>query len=93
MPSGVFAAEIDAHRRLKAEERARAGQRVALLALCGVDLDAAAGLHGEARTALCRRLGVMIERERLKGATRPWSYDLNRHIALKQVLDSLRCAP
>ena len=30
-----------------------------------------------------------IERERLRGMRRHWSYDLNRHIALKQALDSL----
>ncbi|MBK8458453.1 MAG: cytoplasmic protein [Phyllobacteriaceae bacterium] len=93
MPAGIIAAEIDGYRRLKAEERARAGQRVALLALCGVDLDVAAGLRGEARAALCRRLEIKIERERLKGAARPWNYDLNRHIALKQALDALRGAP
>ena len=31
-----------------------------------------------------------MERERLRGMRRHWSYDLNRHIALKQVLDKLR---
>ena len=34
----------------------------------------------------------MIERERQRGMRKHWSYDLNRHIALKQALDSLRPA-
>jgi hypothetical protein len=32
----------------------------------------------------------MIERERQRGIRKHWSYDLNRHIALKQALDKLR---
>jgi len=34
----------------------------------------------------------MIERERLRGVRKHWSYDLNRHISLKQALDRLRPA-
>ena len=34
----------------------------------------------------------MIERERQRGMRKHWSYDLNRHIALKQALDRLRPA-
>jgi hypothetical protein len=34
----------------------------------------------------------MIERERQRGMRKHWSYDLNRHIALKQALDALRPA-
>ena len=31
-----------------------------------------------------------IERERLRGALGHWTYDLNRHISMKQALDRLR---
>jgi len=34
----------------------------------------------------------LIERERQKGVIGHWSYDLNRHIALKQALDRLKAA-
>ncbi|MGU3574738.1 cytoplasmic protein [Brucellaceae bacterium C25G] len=36
-----------------------------------------------------KKLRRLIERERLKGNAAHWSYDLNRHIALKQALDRL----
>ena len=37
-----------------------------------------------------KRIERLLERERLRGGRRHWSYDLNRHIALKQALDRLR---
>jgi hypothetical protein len=55
----------------------------------GEDLDQALELPPDLRARLCRRLERRIERERLRGAARHWSYDLNRHIALKQALDLL----
>ena len=36
-----------------------------------------------------KRIERLLERERLRGGRRHWSYDLNRHIALKQALDRL----
>ena len=67
-----------------------AAQRAALFILCGIDLKDALARCGPERYALLARIERLLERERLKGANRHWSYDLNRHIALKQVRDSLR---
>jgi hypothetical protein len=74
----------------KEEEVAEARQLAALSLTCGTDLRSALVMPPPARTALIRKLEHAIERERLKGLRRHWSYDLNRHIALKQVLDKLR---
>ena len=74
--------------KIKEEEHAR--QLVALRLTCGIGLSDAFGAGPEQRARLIRRLERLIERERLKGMRRHWSYDLNRHIALKQVLDQLR---
>jgi hypothetical protein len=62
----------------------------ALFILCGIDLDRGLRSGGEERTRLVGRLRRLIERERLRGVNRHWSYDLNRHIALKQALDRLK---
>lgn len=85
-----FRREIAMFRAEAQAERARAAQRIALQAVCGIDLAEAEGADPPARALLCSRIGRMIERERMKGARRHWSYDLNRHIALKQALDHLR---
>lgn len=67
-----------------------ASQVAAMQLTCGIDLSASLLESGEAQARLIQRIERMIERERLKGMRRHWSYDLNRHIALKQVLDRLR---
>jgi len=72
------------------EARTEARQRVALQILCGEDLGTMLALDGERKEQLCRRLKRLIERERLKGANGHWSYDLNRHIGLKQALEALK---
>jgi hypothetical protein len=74
----------------KMAEAMDAGQTVALRLLCGVDLSAALAADGEEKARLIERIKRLIKRERLKGLRRHWSYDLNRHIALKQALDRLR---
>ena len=54
---------------------------------CGVSL---AWVDGAKAAQLRERLGVLdrrLVRERNKGVARHWSYDLNRHIALKQARD------
>lgn len=82
--------EIRAFRQRKSEELAEARQTAALFLSTGVDLaDALAAPAGE-RSRLRLRLERMIERERLRGWRRHWSYDLNRHISMKQALDRLR---
>jgi len=73
----------------KSEEAAEARQRAALLLLAGFDLDKTRKLDGAEREVALRKLARLIERERLKGARRHWSYDLNRHIALKQAFEAL----
>lgn len=70
------------------EEEAR--QQAAFFLACGVDLGEALRTRGTERAAVVQRIERLVERERLKGLRRHWSYDLNRHIALKQALDRLR---
>lgn len=74
----------------KHQATTQARQVAAMQLLCGIDLSTAAAAEGDAQTSLIRRIERILERERLKGMRRHWSYDLNRHIALKQVLDQLR---
>lgn len=83
--------QAEAFRTRLSEEAGHAAQTAALRLLCGIDFDEALSSAcpcGIAKTL--SRLERLIERERLKGASRHWSYDLNRHIALKQALDRLR---
>jgi hypothetical protein len=72
---------------------AQARQIAAMHLVCGIELSSALVAGGELKARLIRRIERVIERERLKGMRRHWSYDLNRHIALKQVLDQLRGLP
>lgn len=67
-----------------------ARQRLALQILCGEDLGAVLMLDNAKKERMCKRLKRLIERELLKGAKGHWSYDLNRHIGLKQALETLR---
>ena len=74
----------------KQEKEEEARQLAAVSLLCGIDLLVAVKAEPGERAALILRLERIVERERLKGARLHWSYDLNRHIALKQALDRLR---
>lgn len=76
----------------KEDELSQARQRIALQILCNIDLNTVAAQDDASKSHLCRRLRRLIERERLKGAKGHWSYDLNRHIGLKQALDSLEAS-
>lgn len=88
MPNLVGEARAYVARREEADSHAR--QIAALQILCGIDVEkVVAGGAAERATAL-RRVECALERERLKGTQRHWSYDLNRHIALKQAHDRLR---
>ncbi len=73
----------------KSSETTFAGQLAALQLVCGIDLSSALAASPEEKARLQHRLRRAIERERLRGMRRHWSYDLNRHIALKQALDRL----
>ncbi|MDR6431503.1 hypothetical protein J2782_001208 [Brucella pseudogrignonensis] len=71
------------------EERMGAMQRVALQIIAGIDMDTLLNASKDEKNRAENRLTRLIERERLKGVSGHWSYDLNRHIALKQALDRL----
>jgi hypothetical protein len=86
---GRLEEEAKAFGRTKTEEEDQARQRVALSLLCGIDIADTFTVSPERRAKLIRHIERLIERERLKGVRRHWGYDLNRHIALKQVLDRL----
>ena len=85
-----FRQEIAAFRANKQREIADARQTAALQLACHFDLAEALSADPGARTRIVLRLERMIERERQRGMRKHWSYDLNRHIALKQALDRLR---
>ncbi len=71
------------------QDRMSAMQRVALQIVAGIDIDRLVQASEVEKQQAARRLTRLIERERLKGTSGHWSYDLNRHIALKQALDRL----
>jgi hypothetical protein len=87
---GQFEDDAKGFATRKEEEAAQARQLAALSLTCGMDLRSALEAAPPARAALIRKLEHAMERERLRGMRRHWGYDLNRHIALKQVLDKLR---
>jgi hypothetical protein len=87
---GQFEDDAKGFATRKEEEAAQARQLAALSLTCGMDMYSALHAPPPERTALIRKLERVMERERLRGMRRHWSYDLNRHIALKQVLDKLR---
>ena len=72
------------------EERMGAMQRAALQIIAGIDMDTLQSASKDEKNQAENRLTRLIERERLKGINGHWSYDLNRHIALKQALDRLQ---
>lgn len=73
----------------KRRETDEARQAVAFFLACGVDLADALAAAPQEKDRLRRRLTRLVERERLRGLGRHWSYDLNRHIALMQALKRL----
>src|SRR5262245_25870411 len=82
--------EIAAFLQDKQSRASEARQMAALQIACHVDLTEALKAQPAARARIVLSLERMIERERQRGMCKHWSYDLNRHIALKQALDSLR---
>ncbi|MFK4824112.1 cytoplasmic protein [Paenochrobactrum sp. BZR 588] len=67
-----------------------ATQRAALQILANIDMEKILSAPLTEQKSATKKLRRLIERERLKGNAGHWSYDLNRHIALKQALDRLR---
>ncbi|RCS23542.1 cytoplasmic protein [Phyllobacterium salinisoli] len=90
MISDHLAMESRAFLASKEERRGEAMQRAALQILCGIDFDALLVAQPQEKAAAIRRLGRLIQRERIKGIRGHWSYDLNRHIALKQALEKVK---
>ena len=71
---------------------ARAGALFSAQLLCGDDLQAALRAPARGREQLARKLQIRLERERQKGLRAHWSYNLDRHIGLRQALDLLQAA-
>jgi hypothetical protein len=82
--------EAGAFLNRKRDEVRRAARNVAFFLATGIDLEIALAGDLQARRRTVMRVERLLERERLRGCARHWSYDLNRHIALKQALDQLR---
>lgn len=82
-------AEYRAFRERQHAQATNARQMAALHLVCGIDLQVALAAGPELKAKFRLRLERALERERLRGMRRHWSYDLNRHIALKQALDRL----
>ncbi len=81
--------ERDRFIREKRDRDRNPRQYAMALSLLKISFNHAAGTEGINRTKLLRRIDRLVERERLRGFNRHWSYDLNRHIALKQLRDCL----
>ena len=71
------------------QDQLTAMQRIALQIIAGIDLDEVLKASQEEKEQTKWRLTRLMERERLKGMRGHWSYDLNRHIALKQAFDRI----
>ncbi len=84
--------EIAAFRSRLTRETAVANQLAAVRLACGVDMPDPKNAERADLERTIARISRAIQRERMKAARAHWSYDLNRHIALKQALDELRGA-
>lgn len=82
--------EIRRFRAAKAERIESAAQTAAVFLAARIDLGTILGATKEERARAEAKLERLMERERLRGMRRHWSYDLNRHIALKQALERIR---
>lgn len=85
----LFTKEIEEFRAARLWRERQAKQRVAFRLMAGIDLESAFAATPAERRTIVSRLRRLLERERLKGLSRHWSYDLNRHIALAQAVESL----
>ncbi len=82
--------EIRAFKTRKSALELDARQLAAFQLISGIDLSYALAAETGEAVEIINRVERLIERERLKGLRRHWTYDLNRHIALKQALEQLR---
>lgn len=75
---------------MQSEKYSAAAQRISLQQLLHMsEKEIAAADRQTANRLLAAAEGKLL-RERNKGAMRHWSYDLNRHLKLRTVRDSLR---
>jgi len=72
------------------QERTAAARLAALRCICGLDFAALLKADAATQAVAINRIDRLAERERMKGLAGHWSYDLNRHIALKQAVEQLR---
>ena len=86
----ALAREISDFLKARDSDALEARQMAAFQIACHFDLAEALQADPARRAHIVLRLERMIERERQRGIRKHWSYDLNRHIALKQALDRLR---
>ena len=82
--------EIAAFRHRKTAETLQARQRVALRLSCGLDLPENIDVDPDTTKATLARIQRAMQRERMKALRQHWSYDLDRHIALKLAYDDMR---
>ncbi|TKT81210.1 hypothetical protein [Aquamicrobium sp. LC103] len=82
--------EIAEFRKRRENEQSSARQMAALFLSAGIEISQALEAPAAERGRIVLRIERLLERERLRGARRHWTYDLNRHIALKQARDHLR---
>ncbi len=79
--------EIAAFLAAKDARTTDARQLAAVQIACHIDLSGALESDAATRARIVLDLKRKIERERLRGTRGHWSYDINRHIALKQALE------
>jgi hypothetical protein len=89
-PYSGFAETINLFHAAKAKADKAARYRMTLRLVFGTDLEEVEAASPERLDRLERRMVRRLERERLNGARGHWSYDLNRHIAIKLTLDFVR---
>lgn len=73
-----------------AEEARDSNVRIALQLFAGIDFGAMLRGSAQDHQQILPRIQRALMRERLRGNAGHWSYDLNRHIALKQAMDYLQ---
>lgn len=81
--------EVAAYLAAKDNRTIESSQIAALQIACHIDLSMALESDAATRARIVVDLRRKIERERLRGTRGHWSYDINRHIALKQALERL----
>ena len=83
------AKDVAAFLARKADRAAEARQRAALQLSCGIDIDSIPPPGDPRRGQVVARIERELRRMRQAGLRKHWSYDLNRHIALRQLHDRL----